>query len=76
MITTARNRWGTEYLYLVCSGRTRKITDRQRQAMPAQVIEELIEDEYQTIALSPALRDSIEELVLEDLDVLQAGSAT
>ncbi len=76
MITTARNRWGTSYLYLVCSGRTRRITDCQRQAMSAETIEELIEDEYRTIALSPALRDSIEELVLEDFDALQAGSAT
>ncbi len=76
MVTTARNRWGTQYLYLVCSGRARKITDCQRQAMSAEVIEELIEDEYRTIALSPALRDSIEELVLEDFDTLQAGSET
>ncbi|MHB1522223.1 MAG: recombinase family protein [Ferrimicrobium sp.] len=76
MITTARNRWGTSYLYLVCSGRTRRITDCQRQAMSAETIEELIEGEYRTIALSPALRDSIEELVLEDFDALQAGSAT
>ncbi len=44
--------------------------------MSAETIEELIEDEYRTIALSPALRDSIEELVLEDFDALQAGSAT
>ncbi len=40
------------------------------------MVEEIIEDEYRTIALSPALRDSIEELVLEDFDTLQAGSAT
>ena len=76
MLTTARNRWGTKYLYLVCSGRTRKITDCQRQAMSAEMVEELIEDEYRTIALSPELRDSIEELVLEDFDTLQAGSTT
>ncbi len=76
MVTTARNRWGSSYLYLVCSGRARKITDCQRQAMLVETIEELIEDEYHTIALSPALRDSIEELVLEDFDTLQAGSAT
>ena len=35
-----------------------------------------IQDEYRTVALSSALRDSIEELVLEDFDTLQAGSAT
>ena len=75
MVTTARNRWGTEYLYLVCSGRSRKITNCQRQAMSYETIEELIEDEYRTIALSPELRDTIEELVLEDFDKLQASSA-
>ena len=75
MVTTARNRWGSEYPYLVCSGRTRRITDCQRQAMPIQLIEELIEDEYRTIALSPQLRDDIEELVLEDFDSLQAAAA-
>jgi site-specific DNA recombinase len=75
MLTTARNRWGTEYLYLVCSGRTRRVTDCQRQAMPVEVIEELIEDEYRTIALSPELRDNIEDLVLEDFDTLQAAAA-
>jgi len=75
MVTTARNRWGTEYPYLVCSGRTRRTTDCQRQAMPVQLIEELIEDEYGTIALSPQLRDDIEELVLEDFESLQATAA-
>jgi site-specific DNA recombinase len=75
MVTTARNKWGTEYPYLVCSGRTRRVTDCQRQAMPIQLIEELIEDEYRTIALSPQLRDDIEQLVLEDFDNLQAAAA-
>ncbi len=75
MVTTARNKWGTEYPYLVCSGRTRRTTDCQRQAMPISLIEELIEDEYRTIALSPQLRDDIEELVLEDFDSLQAAAA-
>jgi site-specific DNA recombinase len=74
MVTTARNKWGTEYPYLVCSGRTRRVTDCQRQAMPIQLIEELIEDEYRTIALSPQLRDDIEQLVLEDFDNLQAAA--
>ena len=75
MVTTARNRWGSEYPYLVCSGRTRRITDCKRQAMPVELIEELIEDEYRTIALSPQLRDDIEQLVLEDFDTLQEAAA-
>lgn len=43
--------------------------------MPAQVVEELIEEEYRTIALSPELRDDIEQLVLEDFDTLQEAAA-
>lgn len=43
--------------------------------MSAELIEELVQDEYRTIALSPDLRDNIEELVLEDFDTLQEGSA-
>ncbi len=75
MLTTARNRWGSEYPYLVCSGRTRRTTTCQRQAMHVETIEELIEDEYRTIALSPELRDVIEGLVLADFDTLQATAA-
>jgi site-specific DNA recombinase len=76
MVIYAKNRWGTSYTYLTCSGRKRRITTCQRQAMPMSLIEELVEDEYRTIALSPELRDSIEELVLEDFDALQASSQT
>ena len=71
MLIYARNRWGSTYAYLTCSGRKRHTTDCQRQAMPVDLVEELIEDEYRTIALSPELRDSIEELILEDFDTLQ-----
>jgi hypothetical protein len=35
---------------------------------------ELIDDEYRTIALSSQLRDSIEELVLEDFETLQEAA--
>ncbi len=75
MLTTARNRWGTTYPYLICSGRARKTTTCQRQAMPVDLIEELIDEEYRAIALSPELRDSIEELILEDFDTLQEAAA-
>jgi site-specific DNA recombinase len=75
MLTTAKNRWGNIYPYLICSGRTRKTTDCQRQAMPVDLVGELIEEEYRTIALSPELRDSIEQLILEDFDTLQAAAA-
>ena len=75
MVIYAKNRWGTTYTYLTCSGRKRKTTPCQRQAMHAETVEELIEDEYRTIALTPELRDSVENLILEDFDTLQAASA-
>jgi site-specific DNA recombinase len=74
MITIARNKSGTEYPYLVCSGRVRKTSDCTRQAMLVEHIEELIEDEYRTLALAPELRDSIEALILEDFDALHETS--
>lgn len=76
MVIYAKNRWGTTYTYLTCSGRKRRTTPCQRQAMPAELIEELIENEYRTIALSPDLRDTVEDLILEDFDALQAVSET
>ncbi len=60
MVTITRNRWSTDYLYLVCLGQTRKIIDCQHQAMTAELIEELIEDEHHSITLSPVLRNSTE----------------
>ena len=60
MVTITRNHWSTDYLYLVSSGRTRKIIDCQHQAMTAELIEELIEDEHHSITLSPVLRNSTE----------------
>ena len=74
MMTQARNRWGTVYPYFVCSGRTRRTTDCSRQAMDVGVVEELIEAEYRSIALSPELRDSVEVLVLEEFDRMHADT--
>ena len=74
MVIHAQNRWGTAYTYLTCSGRKRRTTPCQRQAMPAELIEELVEDEYRTIALSPELRDTVENQILEEFDALRAAS--
>ena len=41
MVIYAKYRWGTTYTYLTCSGRKRKTTRCQRQAMHAEVVEEL-----------------------------------
>ncbi len=76
MFTFAKNRWGTIYPYLVCSGRARRRTDCTRRAMHVDAVADLIEDEYRTIALNPELRDSIEFLVNEEFDQLHAAAET
>ncbi len=42
--------------------------------MEAELIEELIEEDYRSLALFPKLCDDIEELVLEDFDQLREAS--
>lgn len=76
LVVYAKNRHGTTYQYLMCSGRKRRVTDCTRQAMRYDIVEQLIEDEYRTIALSPELRDRVEELTLVEFDELQAADET
>ncbi len=42
--------------------------------MPVHLIEELIEDQYRTVALAPELRDRVEQAVLTDFEALQAST--
>ncbi len=42
--------------------------------MLVDLVAELIEDEYRTIALSPELRENVEQLILEDFDNLQEAA--
>ncbi len=44
--------------------------------MPVDLVEELIEDQYRTIALAPELRDRVEQSALADFDALQAFTTT
>ena len=69
MVTTARNRFGSVYPYLVCSGRAKRKTDCLRQAMTIDLVEQLIEDEYRSIALSPECRTSLNLRMLASLSV-------
>lgn len=70
LVVYATNRHGTSYQYLACSGRKRRATDCTRQNMPFSLIEQLIEDEYRTMALTPSLRDHVEETTLAEFDKL------
>lgn len=38
LVERATNRWGTKYEYFVCSGRKRKTTTCERQAMPVHLV--------------------------------------
>lgn len=75
MFTNAKNKWGTTYPYFICVGRARKTTTCDWQATLAATLEQLIEDEYRSIALAPELRDAIDELVQIDFESLQEASA-
>lgn len=74
MYAPAKNKFGSVYPYYVCVGRARKATDCTRQAMHSELLEQLIEDEYRTIALSPDLRDAIDDLIQEDFETLKEAS--
>ena len=71
IITNARNRYGTLYPYYVCVGRHQKRTDCTRKALLVSVIEELIEDFYADVALSPDLRHDIELTLTEEFEASQ-----
>jgi site-specific DNA recombinase len=60
IVTHAKNRHGTIYPYFVCLGRHQKANDCQRRAVLIERVEDLVEDEYKAIQLTPALREQIE----------------
>ncbi len=76
MLLDTTNRHGSRYAYFICSGRHTKRTECTRQAMLVDTIADLIEREYRTIALSPDLRDHVDQLVNEDFDALHAAAET
>ncbi|MFI9411370.1 recombinase zinc beta ribbon domain-containing protein [Nocardia gamkensis] len=60
IVTHAKNRHGTVYPYFVCLGRHQKINDCKRKAVLIEHVEELVEEEYKTIQLTPELRERVE----------------
>ncbi len=67
IVTHAKNRYGQVYPYFVCLGRHQKHTDCQRQAVLISRVEDLIEDEYRALQLSPELRERVEASLRDDL---------
>jgi site-specific DNA recombinase len=67
LVHHAKNRFGTVYEYFICSGRHEKRTTCRRQAVSIARVEQLVVDHYQTIALSPALRVSLEAALRTEL---------
>ncbi len=60
IVTHAKNRHGTIYPYFVCLGRHQKFNDCQRRAVLIDRVEELVEEEYKAIQLTPVMREEIE----------------
>ncbi|CEG94207.1 Recombinase [Propionibacterium freudenreichii] len=71
----AKNRYGRVYPYFVCSGRQRHPEQCTRQAMLIERVEQLIEDYYQRIQVSPTVRQAVAGMLLSEFDRLMADQS-
>jgi site-specific DNA recombinase len=76
IVTNARSRSGRIYPYFVCIGRHQKRNDCTMKAVSIERIEELVEEHYKTIELTPEVRDVLIEILTEDLATLQKQGAS
>jgi site-specific DNA recombinase len=72
IITKAKNRYGAIYPYFVCVGRHQKRTSCTRKALLISTVEELIEDFYADIQLTPELRQKVETMLTIELAATRA----
>jgi site-specific DNA recombinase len=67
IVTNAKSRSGRIYPYFVCIGRHQKRTDCTMKAILIPRVEELVEEHYRTVRLSPDLRETVEDRLRQDL---------
>ncbi|WP_204693292.1 recombinase family protein [Geodermatophilus bullaregiensis] len=60
------NRHGTRYEYFICAGRHERRTDCRQRALPIDVVEDLVEQEYQTIRLDAAAAAELQRLLRQE----------
>lgn len=74
IITMSKNRYGAVYPYFICLGRHQKTTDCTQRAMLISIIEERIEEHYQSQQLDTAHRDQIEAILRDELSSLRRSA--
>jgi site-specific DNA recombinase len=72
IVTNAKNRYGVIYPYFVCLGRHQKTTTCTRKAVLIARVEQLVEQYYATVQLTPELRELVEESIRGDLAASRA----
>lgn len=72
IVTNAKNRYGTVYPYFICLGRHQKTHDCTQRAVLITLVEERIEQHYESVRLDPKLADQIEAVVSDDLQSFRA----
>jgi hypothetical protein len=70
LITHARNKYGKIYPYVVCAGRQRNRDSCSRQAMPISRVEQLVEDHYRHVQITPGVRQAVSGMILAEFDRL------
>src|SRR5690625_1033450 len=73
LVTNAKNKQGKIYPYFVCAGRHSGRGDCTRQAMFIEEVERLIEQYYQRIQITPAMRQNIASRLHAEFDRLMAA---
>ncbi|MEZ4588681.1 MAG: recombinase family protein [Gemmatimonadales bacterium] len=73
IVSNTRNHQGRVYPYFVCSGRHTKRTACTRQAMLIEDVEQLVEDYYRSVQITPAHREALAGMLHHEFDRLLAA---
>ena len=74
IITHAKSSTGAVYPYYICSGRQRKATGCELQAIHVATVEKLVADHYTTLAIPAPDRAAIRARTNQDFDSMMTGA--
>lgn len=72
ILTNAKSHTGDIYPYFICSGRQRKATDCQMQAIHVERVERLVADHYTTVTIPAPVRAKLRQEAHADFDQMMA----
>ncbi|WP_235678034.1 zinc ribbon domain-containing protein [Mycolicibacterium sarraceniae] len=72
----SKNRYGAVYPYFICLGRHQKTAECTQRAVLIPIVEQRVEEHYQTIQLDQASRDRIEEVLRGELRQFRKSAET